>query len=292
MESSTKKGIANKLAYASIPLAAEPIFEIGNFTITNSMLNAYIAVAFFVLVAIIVSKKISIIPKGIYNFVEMLIEFALKQMEETLGDRKKAKTFLPIIATIFFFVLFSNWLGQLPGTGSLGIYGYLHGHFELIPLLRPATSDLNMTLAIAIIAIGTTHFAGIQSLSFVNHFSKFLNFKGILKSLKKGPMAIVVACVEFFIGIIEVIGEFAKTLSLSLRLFGNIFAGEVLMHVMLSLAAYVVPIPFMFLELLVGVIQATVFAMLTLAFLAVATMDHGDHDEEHEEAHEAQEAHA
>ena len=291
MESYTKKGIVNKLAYASIPLAAEPIFEIGNFTITNSMLNAYIAVAFFVLVALVVSKKINIIPKGIYNLIETLIEFALAEIEKVTEDKKKARAFLPLVATIFFFILFSNWLGQLPGTGSIGVYGYLHGHFELIPLLRPATSDLNLTLGIAMIAILTTHFAGMRSLGIFNHISKFLNFKGIFKSFKKGPMAVVIACVEFFIGLIEIIGEFAKTLSLSLRLFGNIFAGEVLMTVMLGLFSYVLPIPFMFLELLVGVIQATVFAMLTLAFLVVATMSHG-HDEEHSEEQKTAEAHA
>jgi F-type H+-transporting ATPase subunit a len=96
-------------------------------------------------------------------------------------------------------------------------------------------------------------------------------------------MAIMVAVVEFFIGLIEIVGEFAKTLSLSLRLFGNIFAGEVLMTVMLGLFSYILPIPFIFLEILVGAIQATVFAMLTLAFLVVATMGHGEegHESEH-----------
>lgn len=285
MQSCTKRENKIELALASIPLAAEPIFEIGNFTITNSMLNAYIAVAFFILIAVVVTKRKSIIPKGIYNFIEMLIEFALSEIEKVTNDKKQARKFLPLVATIFFFVLFSNWLGQLPGTGSIGVYGYLHGHFELIPLLRPATSDLNLTLGIAMIAILTTHLAGMKQLGIFNHISKFLNFKGIFQSIKKGPMAIIVAVVEFFIGLIEIIGEFAKTLSLSLRLFGNIFAGEVLMTVMLGLFSYILPIPFMFLELLVGVIQATVFAMLTLAFLVVATMSHGDHDEEsHQEA--------
>jgi len=281
---------SDKGLFASIPLAAEPIFEIGNFTITNSLFNAYIGVAFFILVAFLVRKKITQIPRGFYNVVEALVEFALKEIEKVTGDKKRARQFLPLVATIFFFILFSNWLGQIPGTGTIGVWGYLHGHFELIPLLRPATSDLNMTLAIAIVAIATTHFAGLTQLGVANHISKFFNIRGIVRSLKKGPMDIVVAVVEFFIGLIEVIGEFAKTLSLSLRLFGNIFAGEVLMHVMLSLVSYVLPIPFIFLELLVGIIQATVFAMLTLAFLVVATMDHG-HEGDHEE-HRAEPAHA
>lgn len=287
MQSCIKKENKIELALASIPLAAEPIFEIGNFTITNTMLNAYIAVAFFCIVAIIVKFRKSIIPKGIYNFIEMLVEFVLAEIEKVTNDKIKARKFLPLVATIFFFVLFSNWLGQIPGTGSLGIYGFMHGELELIPLLRPATSDLNLTLGIAMIAILTTHIAGMRTLGIVNHISKFLNFKGIFKSIKKGPMAIIVAIVEFFIGLIEIIGEFAKTLSLSLRLFGNIFAGEVLMTVMLGLFSYILPIPFMFLEILVGVIQATVFAMLTLAFLVVSTMGHGDeeHDDEHSKAH-------
>ncbi len=270
-----------RMQFSAVALAAEPILELGGFTITNSMLNAYIAVAFFILVAIIVSWKKSMIPKGIYNLIEALVEFAWNEIQKITNDEKKTRLFLPLIATIFFFVLFSNWLGQLPGTGSIGVWGMMHGEMELIPLLRPATSDLNMTLAIAIVAIASTHLAGIGYLGPINHFSKFFNIKGIIKSLNKGPMAIIVAFVEFFVGLIEIIGEFAKTLSLSLRLFGNIFAGEVLMTVMLSLMGYIVPIPFIFLEILVGVIQATVFAMLTLAFLMVSTMDHGDHEEEH-----------
>lgn len=264
--------------FVSIPLAAEPIFHIGGFTITNSMLNSYIAVGFFIIVAIVTSARKSSLPKGIHNIIEALIEFALAEIEKVTGNKNNARIFLPLIATIFFFVLVSNWLGQIPGTGSIGIWGYLHGELELIPLLRPATSDLNMTLAIAIVAIFSTHLAGVATNGIINHFSKFINIKGIIISLKHGPMAIITAIVEFFIGLIEIIGELAKTLSLSLRLFGNIFAGEVLMTVMLGLLSYIVPVPFIFLELLVGVIQATVFSMLTLAFMVVSTMSHGEHE--------------
>ena len=115
----------------------------------------------------------------------------------------------------------------------------------------------------------------------VSHLSKFVNIRGIFRALKKGPMAILVAIIEFFVGLLEVISEIAKVLSLSLRLFGNIFAGEVLLTVMLGILAYALPIPFMFLELLVGIIQATVFSMLTLAYLTVATQEHDEHEEQH-----------
>ncbi len=283
MESYTKMDQNNKYPISFVALAAEPIFEVAGFTVTNSMLNAYIAVAFFILIAIVASRRKSLVPKGIHNIIEALVEFAQNEIQKVTEDKRKTKQFLPLVATIFFFVLFSNWLGLLPGTGSIGIWEVMHGELELVPLLRPATSDLNMTLAIAVLAIASTHFAGMRELGIFHHISKFLNFRGIVLAFKKGPMAVIISFVEFFIGLIEIIGEFAKTLSLSLRLFGNVFAGEVLMTVMLSLVSLVVPIPFIFLELLVGIIQATVFAMLTLAFLVVATMSHDDHEGEHHE---------
>ncbi len=271
----------------NIPLAAEPIWHLGNFVVTNAMLNAYIAVAFFILIALIASRRKSLVPKGIHNIIETLIEFALSEIDKVTGDKRKTRLFLPLVATIFFFVLFSNWLGQIPGTGSIGVWGMMHGELELIPLLRPATSDLNLTLAIALVAVISTHLAGLLGVGVINHVSKFFNVRGIFQAFKHGPMAVVIAIIGFFVGLLELVGELAQPLSLSLRLFGNNFAGEVLMAVMLSLASYVVPIPFIFLELLVGVIQATVFSMLTLAFLVVATMQHGHEEEEAHDGHEA-----
>lgn len=262
------------------PAAAEPIAHLGQFTITNAMVNGWIAVIFFVSVAFLLRKKLADVPKGLQNVAEGIIEFFLTEIEKVTDDKKRARQFLPIVGTIFLFVLFSNWLGLIPGTGSIGVWGWHHGHIELIPILRPAASDLNLTLAIALLAVMSSHIFGLVSLGATEHISKFVNIRGILKSLKKGPMAIVVAVIEFGIGIIEIISEVAKVLSLSLRLFGNIFAGEVLITIMLGLFAFFLPIPFMFLEILVGVIQATVFAMLTLAYLTVATTAHG-HEEEH-----------
>jgi F-type H+-transporting ATPase subunit a len=189
-----------------------------------------------------------------------------------------------LIATIFLFVLANNWLGLIPGTGTIGIYEIVHGQMELVPLLRPAGSDMNFTLALAVVTVIVSHFAGIRAVGFIDHLSKFVNVKGIWKSLRKGPMAIATAVIEFGVGFIEILGEFAKTLSLSLRLFGNVLAGEILMGVMLGLVSYVVPIPFIFLEILVGIVQATVFAMLSLVYLMIATTPHGSHDEPHHEA--------
>ncbi len=264
------------------PVAAEPVFHLGDFVITNSMINGWIAVVFFVIIAFVARKRTALVPKGFQNVIEGIVEFLLKEVEKVAGDKKKARQFLPIVGTIFLFILFSNWIGLLPGTGSIGIWGELHGKIELIPLLRPAASDLNLTLAIALFAVVTSHVMALLTIGPLNHISKFINIRGILKSFRKGPIAVAVAFVEFGVGLIEIVGEIAKVVSLSLRLFGNIFAGEVLITVMLGLLAFFVPIPFMFLELLVGAVQATVFAMLTLAYLVVATDDHG-HEEEHAE---------
>ena len=263
------------------PVAAEPLFHIGSFPITNAMINAWIAVVFFLTNAFLIRKRTALVPKGLQNVVEGIVEFCLKEVQKVTGDQKKSRQFLPIVGTIFLFVLFSNWLGLMPGTGSIGIWGEVHGKIELIPLLRPAASDLNLTLAIALFAVLTSHVMALMTIGPLNHFSKFINIRGIFRAFRKGPIAIVVAVIEFGVGFIEIVGEIAKVVSLSLRLFGNIFAGEVLMTVMLGLIAYVLPIPFIFLEILVGAVQATVFAMLTLAYLVVATDDHG-HEEEAE----------
>ncbi|MBU0646127.1 F0F1 ATP synthase subunit A [Patescibacteria group bacterium] len=272
-----------------VPPAAEALFHVGEFPITNSMVNGWVGVVFFVALALLISRNVQKVPKGLQNVAEGLVEFMLAEIKKVTGDNKRANAFLPIVGTIFLFILFSNWLGLIPGTGSIGIWGVHNGEELLIPILRPASSDLNLTLAIALFAVIASHVFGLRYLGFENHMSKFFNVRGIIQSIKRGPMAIIVAIIEFGVGLIEIISEIAKVLSLSLRLFGNIFAGEVLMTVMLGLFAFFLPLPFIFLEILVGAIQATVFAMLTLAYLTVATSAH-EPEEEHESA--SAEAHA
>ena len=167
-------------------------------------------------------------------------------------------------------------MGQLPGTGSIGLWETKGGERILVPFLRPGTSDLNTTLALAVFAVAATHIFGIATIGFFKHLNKFFNIAGLVRAVKTfNPLKIFTAVINFFIGLIEIFSEIAKTVSLSLRLFGNVFAGEVLLTVIASLIAYLVPVPFMFLELLVGIVQATIFAMLTLVFMEVAT--HGEH---------------
>ena len=219
------------------PAAAEQIFHIAGFPITNTMINGWIAVVFFVFIAFLLRNQNALIPKGLQNFAEAVVEFLLAEIQKVTGDAKRARLFFPIIATIFLFILFSNWIGLFPGTGSIGFWEVHNGVRELIPLLRPAASDLNFTLAIAVFAIVMSHVIGMRFVGAGNHVSKFFNIRGIWRSFKKGPVAIAVAFIEFGVGLIEIVSEFAKVVSLSLRLFGNVFAGEVLMTVMIGLFA-------------------------------------------------------
>lgn len=274
------------------PLAAEQIFHIGSFSITNAMFNGFLSLLIFAVFAFFLSLGIKKYypsdkaPKGLVNFFESILEILLKQIDSVTHDRKKSTTFLPIVGGMFLFILISNWMGQLPGTGSIGFFK----NGELIPLLRPANTDLNLTLAMAVFAVILSHFAGIIAIGFFKYSNKFIKFGDIWRAIKTGkPINILVSFIEFFVGLIEIISEIAKMVSLSLRLFGNIFAGEVLLTVISSLiagyGAYFIPLPFMALELLVGAIQAMVFAILTLVYLSIATTEIHNHEEtDHVEA--------
>jgi F-type H+-transporting ATPase subunit a len=253
------------------PLAAETIFHIGSFPITNAYINSSIAVLFFLIAGFFLRNKTAMIPQGLQNFAESVLEFLLKFIDQVTHDRQRSMKILPIVGGIFLFILFSNWIGLLPGTGSIGRYLVHEGHVELVPLLRPANADLNLTLAMAIFAVALSHIMGIVTIGFFKYANKFIKLGDLVKSFRKGPIAIMTAVIEFGVGFLEIISEVAKLVSLSFRLFGNIFAGEVLLTIMAGLVAYFVPLPFMFLEIIVGLIQAMVFSMLTLVYLTIAT---------------------
>ncbi len=276
----------------NIPIAAEPIFQIGQFTVTNAYINSSIVTVLIVIFAFSFSRNIKRIPGKLQAAVEALLEFLLGYFDQVTGSREKSRRFLPLVGTLFIFILLSNWLGLLPGTGSIGKWELIHGELELVPILRSSNSDLNLTLAMALISVVASHIIGMFTLGFFAHWNKFIQLGGLWKAIKSfKPMDMVTAVVQFGVGLLELVSEAAKILSLSLRLFGNIFAGEVLMTVISSLIAFFVPLPFMALELIVGVIQATVFAMLTLVYLTTMTTSHESHDESHGEKH-GSEAHA
>lgn len=244
-------------------LAPEELFQIGPLPVTNTIINAWIAILFFLVLGCVLRSRLALRPGKLQNGVEYILELVLPYFDQVTGSREQTKRFLPIVGSTFFFILLSNWLGLLPGTGSILIGGS--------PALRPANTDLNLTLAMALVSVLSSHLFAFASVGFFTHIGKFVQLHNLVGSLRHGFVGVLRALIEFGVGLIEIISEGAKVLSLSLRLFGNIFAGEVLLSVMQALIAAIVPVPFMFLELLVGLIQAGVFAMLTLVYLTVAS---------------------
>lgn len=260
-------------------LFAEPIMEIGKFTITNSLITSWVTVIILVTLFILIGKKIKKVPKGIQNIFEFLLESALNLGDSVTGERKKTEKFLPLTLALFLFVLVNNWLGLLPGIGTVGFIESGNGHNVFVPMLRGGTADLNTTLAIALIAVILSHIMGVVAVGAWKYLNKFINlevFLEIPRKIKKDPAVILINPIKAFVGVVEVIGEVAKIASLSFRLFGNIFAGEVLLASMMALFAFMLPLPFIFLEIIVGIIQALIFSMLTLVFMTIATQDHAE----------------
>lgn len=265
-------------------LFAEPIAHIGDFAITNSLMTSWIAVGIIIILSIVIRLKLKTIPRGIQNILEAMIEQALNLADQVTNDRKLSTKIFPLIFTIFIFILINNWLGIIPGVGSIGVIELAHGEQVFVPYLRGSTADINTTLALAIFSVVGANIFGITMIGLWNTFNKYFNIKilfSIFGKVRKDPTILFVAPITFAVGLIELVGEFAKIASLSFRLFGNVFAGEVLLASMSAIMAFVLPVPFLFLEIAVGFIQALIFSILTLVYFTIASVNH-DEDHEHD----------
>ena len=265
-----------------ITLFAEPITHIGGFTVTNAMISSWVVTIFLVALSFILRSKLKEIPRGVQNVFEVMIEQALSLCDQVTGNRKTSEKIFPIAFSVFLFILANNWLGLLP-LGGLGIVEQGEHGMVFVPFLRGGTADVNTTIALAVMAVVGANIFGIFSIGAWKILNKYVNIKAlgqIWSEIRKNPTVIIVAPITFFVGLIEIVGEFAKVASLSFRLFGNVFAGEVLLVSMATLIAYVVPIPFMFLEILVGVIQALIFSILLIVYFTISASEH-EHEEEH-----------
>ena len=341
----------------AIQLPAEKIADgfntpVGKWDLMNTMITTWLAMLVLIVVSLIIRRNLKDVPGRLQALFEVIMEFFLSLCEQIAG-KEKARRFFPLVFTIFIFIVAANWMGILPGFGTVGriagpeeiahhhdahdyhdpalvtttheskeskaephgsdeaqgdghdshldtvklhvfqdykaipVAALLPGSLEeeltfsqykekdgnvgegkraghLVPFLRSANTDLNMSLAIALIAMVMVHFWGFSILGFFGHAGKFINFKS-------GPIG-------FFVGILELISELGRIISFTFRLFGNIFAGEVLLMAMAFLLPLIGIIPFLGLELFVGLIQAFVFAMLTLVFASMASISHDDGD--------------
>lgn len=244
-------------AAKEISLKAAEVFTVFGFPITNSFMLAVIASGILLALTFAVRRKLSLIPGRLQSTFELIFEYVLNYMETILESRPLARKYFPLIMTLFLFLLVANWLAFFPGVGSLTIFHDDHA----VPFLRPPAEDLNLGFALALIAFLTIEVAGVIALGLYKYTTRYINFSSLS---------------GFFVGIVELISNLGRLVSFSFRLFGNIFAGEVMLIVVAIFVAFVLPVPLMAFKVFVGFIQAVVFAMLTLFFIKLSIMEpHG-----------------
>ncbi|MEK7628346.1 MAG: F0F1 ATP synthase subunit A [Patescibacteria group bacterium] len=237
-----------------VALAAERLGTFIGIPITNTLVTSWVVMVVLIGLAFFVRRSLSVRPGNLQLVFEELITAVHTFIRDTLESDSQARRFLPLLLTLFLFIFVSNALEFLPGIGSLGFY---RGE-EFVPLLRSVNTDLNVTLALTVIAVVVIEVSGVMALGFFKYTSKFLNFS---------------SPVNFFVGFVELVSEVARLVSFSFRLFGNIFAGEVLIGVVSYFVPYILPSGLMAFELFVGFVQAAIFTLLTLFFIKLATTD-------------------
>jgi len=278
----------------NISIAPEVIF--GGW-ITNTLLCTWISIIVLFLLFCFGIRRRDLIPSGWQNFIEWMVE-SLLGLVESVSGKEKGRKFFPIVAPFFFFIFVANLLDVIPGVDTVGWLDHkpgdptpLWGFFlidhassnHIIPWIRPATTDLNLTLGMALVSVVITQIFGFISLGAGTHLNKYVN----VKALRRGGLGIV----EFIVGLLEIVSELSRLISFSFRLFGNIFAGSILLAVFAFLLPAVANIVFIPFEIFIAGIQAFVFAFLTLLFLELGTTSHDHHDEGHahlEGAHEVE----
>jgi len=240
-------------------LQPELITEIAGFPVTNTIVATVAVDLILIAFLFIIAKRIAVAPSGIQSFVEPVITYFYNLTEEISGSRA-AKIF-PWFASFFIVILVTNLFGLLPGITAIGIFEENHGKMELVPLFRAATSDFNMTFALGTVSVVATHILSINILGIASYLKKFFSLNPV----------------NLFIGLLELVLEVVKIFSLSFRLFGNIIAGEIVLVTVSGIFAFLAPLPFIMLETIVALVQALVFAMLTMVFMAVLSTPHSDH---------------
>lgn len=272
-------------------MSAEPVFG----PVTNSIIFTLIIVGVIVWFVRSGMKDAKMVPDGKQNFIELVAEFLYGQVEGLVGKKVAPRAF-PLLATLFVFILVSNWSGLLPGIGTIG-WGHGDGFFSLKeverPLLRPMGADLNATLAMTLVVFAFWIYFTVTEVGVMGFLKHTFAPKGGLT----GIMGLIMIPIFFAVGLIEVFSILLRNLTLPMRLYGNIFAGENVLHTMSgmldgmgAIPAFIgkvlLPLPFYFMELLVGVLQALVFALLTAVYIKLST-EHSDdeHGHGHEEAH-------
>lgn len=246
-----------------VPLIAEPVFYIGSFPVTNSILDTLFVDLVLIVLIIAVNRSIKLIPNLFQNIIEFIIK-TFYDLTEQIAEERTKKIF-PYFMTFFIFILIANWSELIPGFSSIGFFTQ-EGHKKtLVPFFRGATSDLNTTLALALVSAIATHVMSLRTIGLKEYLARYFSLNPI----------------NLFVGVLEIISEFTKIISLSFRLFGNIFAGAVVLSIISGALAVLAPIPFLLLEIIVGLVQALIFAMLTMVFMSILTTPHTSKEVSH-----------
>ena len=269
-----------------VELPSEAIFHSPILTITNTLIASWLTIVVLIGLLYGCTRKMKLIPGRLQSLAELIVETLLNFVKNVAGE-KNARTIFPVVATIFLYVLTNAYLALLPFFGTIGITEH-DGTF--VPLLRAANTDINLPLSIAVVSFVFVEFWGLRSLGFIHYINSFFNF-GQLRdgfvSLFKGKIkpaisGIMFGFINLFVGGLEVLSHFIRIISFTFRLFGNMTAGEILLLVVSFLIPLIASIPFYGLELLVGFLQALIFAGLTLVFGVIAMTPHAE-----EPAHES-----
>lgn len=274
--------------------APEVFFYIGKFPVTNTVINTILVDGFLLTLAFLTRSKLALIPGKFQNLMEYFIS-SMNGFVESVAE-KKTKAVFPVFLTFFLFIIVANLSALIPGIGTFGVWETEVDHGEitrhLVPFNRATTSDLNTTLALAICSLAITNGYAIHKLGLKEYLTKFFSFIPLLISIGQGrfkpnvnvknPLDLVISIVTpivmVFVGLLELLSEFVKGISLSFRLFGNIYAGDVVHHTVGGIFPFLFPVPFMLLELIAGSIQALVFAMLTMVFMVILSQSHHEDD--------------
>ncbi len=258
-------------------LPAEAVFHLFGFPVTNSILATWLTIVVLVGMFYTATRKVKLIPSRWQSLLELVIE-RLRSFCQSVAGEKNGRRFFPVIATIFLFVLVNAWTSLLPGFGSIMVTG---SEGEAVHLLRGANTDINLPLALALVSFVFVEYFGIRSLGF-RYLGKFINVGRLFRStgqllrgrFKAGLGGLFNGFIDVFVGILEGLSELIRIVSFTFRLFGNMTAGEILLLIVAFLVPWVLALPFYGLELLVGFIQALIFAGLTLVFVTLAVTSH------------------
>lgn len=265
-------GTDKLLSVPHVELAAPKVLTLGGLGISNTILSSWLTTLVLVLLLAGGMRAGKLIPGGLQNVVEWMME-ALFNFVESVAGEHYGRRFFPLIATIFLFVSFNAWLALIPIYQSLGFLD--HGHVQ-VHLLRSAGTDLNMPLAIALISGVFVEYWGFRAHG-LKYAEEFLRFRQLIDGIRHfSILGIFTGIVNLAVGILELLSHFIRIISFTFRLFGNMTAGEIVLVVVAFLVSFVLAVPFYGLELLVGFIQALIFAGLSLAFVTLAAESHGE----------------